>query len=57
MPVRPERMGSRYENDEVTRKASGYSDSTYETIFERLDREGEDVSSAYGSLAVHRWLT
>lgn len=36
-------MGARYEEDEEARKASGFADSTYNTIFERLEQEGGDV--------------
>lgn len=39
-------MGHRYENDEAARKESGFADSTYKTIFERLEREGADVRLA-----------
>jgi len=39
----PERMSSRYEDDEEARKTSGFSDSTYKTIFDRLEREGSEV--------------
>ncbi|EXJ92691.1 hypothetical protein A1O3_01243 [Capronia epimyces CBS 606.96] len=35
----PERLSARFEADEDTRKASGFSESTYKTIFDRLDRE------------------
>jgi hypothetical protein len=42
--IRPERLSSRFESDETTREASGFSKSTYQTIFDRLEREGEDVS-------------
>ncbi|KIV97648.1 hypothetical protein PV10_01367 [Exophiala mesophila] len=38
----PERVGSRYEKDEEARKATGFTNSTYKTIFDRLDREGAD---------------
>lgn len=44
MFARPERLSSRFETDETTRGDSGFSTSTYQTIFDRLDREGEDVS-------------
>lgn len=37
-------MGHRYEDDEEARKASGFADSTYNSIFERLEQEGGDVS-------------
>lgn len=36
-------MGSRYEHDEEARKASGFSESTYATIFDRLERESSEV--------------
>jgi hypothetical protein len=39
----PERLSSRYENDEKPREASGFSDSTFKTIFERIEREGKEV--------------
>lgn len=39
----PERMSVRYEDDEEARKASGFGESTYATIFERLDREETEV--------------
>ncbi|KAL2431943.1 hypothetical protein ABEF95_003927 [Exophiala dermatitidis] len=38
----PERMSSRFENDEEARKASGFSDSTYKTIFDQIDRQGSE---------------
>jgi len=41
----PERMSLRFENDEKTRLESGFSQSTYATIFERVAREREDVIS------------
>lgn len=36
-------MGLRYEEDEAARKASGFAESTYNTVFERLEQEGGDV--------------
>lgn len=36
-------MSVRYEDDEQGRKDSGFANSTYATIFDRLDREGSDV--------------
>ncbi|KPI42757.1 uncharacterized protein AB675_1995 [Cyphellophora attinorum] len=38
----PERLSSRFENDEETRKGTGFANSTYKTIFDRLEREGQD---------------
>ena len=39
----PERLSERFENDEKEREESGFSDSTYETIFNRLEREAMEV--------------
>jgi hypothetical protein len=39
----PERISSRYEQDDEGRTASGYTDSTYKTIFDRLELEGREV--------------
>jgi hypothetical protein len=39
----PERMSTRYENDEKAREESGFANSTFKTIFERIEREGEEV--------------
>ena len=36
-------MSLRYEDDEETRKASGFFDSTYGTIFDRLENEETQV--------------
>jgi hypothetical protein len=44
----PERLGSRFEGDENAkeREESGFSESTFKTIMDRIEREGEDVSDA-----------
>lgn len=39
----PERMGSRFENDEQAREESGFADSTFKSILDRIDKEGEEV--------------
>ena len=39
----PERLSARYENDEVARLASGFSTSTYKTIFDRIESEATEV--------------
>lgn len=39
----PERLSPRYEDDEAARKESGFADSTYKTIFERIEKEGKEV--------------
>ncbi|KAL9100832.1 MAG: hypothetical protein Q9163_003843 [Psora crenata] len=38
----PERLSSRFENDEERRNASGFSNSSYKTVFDRIDREGAE---------------
>lgn len=39
----PERLSPRYEDDEQARFESGFSLSTYKTIFDRLEREASEV--------------
>lgn len=39
----PERMGSRFEKDEKARIESGFADSTFRTILDRIDREAAEV--------------
>jgi hypothetical protein len=39
----PERLGTRYESDEKARKESGFAESTYRTILDRIDHESEEV--------------
>lgn len=39
----PERLSPRYENDEAAREGSGFADSTYKTIFERIENEHKEV--------------
>jgi hypothetical protein len=39
----PERLAERYENDPQARKESGYEQSTYRTIFDRIARENSEV--------------
>jgi hypothetical protein len=39
----PERLGTRYENDEKARQESGFAESTYQTILDRIDHESEEV--------------
>ncbi|KAL4956812.1 hypothetical protein BDW69DRAFT_157860 [Aspergillus filifer] len=38
----PERLSDRYEADEQGREESGFAQSTYRTILERIDREGRE---------------
>jgi hypothetical protein len=39
----PERLAERYENDSEARKASGYSDATYRTIFDKIAKDNSEV--------------
>lgn len=39
----PERLSPRYEHDERAREESGFAESTYKTVFERIEREGNEV--------------
>lgn len=41
----PERLSERYEDDAKAREESGFADSTYKTIFERIERENTEVGS------------
>ncbi|KAJ9632099.1 hypothetical protein H2203_000500 [Taxawa tesnikishii (nom. ined.)] len=38
----PERLSERFENDEKARIESGFADSTYKTIFDRIERENTE---------------
>jgi hypothetical protein len=42
----PERLSTRYENDEKARVESGFADSTFKTIFGRIESEGKKVCPA-----------
>jgi hypothetical protein len=39
----PERLSCRYENDPEARKASGFAESTFKTVFDRIEKESEEV--------------
>jgi hypothetical protein len=39
----PERLSTRFANDEQARVKTGFHNSTYQTIFDRIDREGNEV--------------
>ena len=47
----PERLSVRFEANEDKRLASGFSTSTYKTIIDRLEREGDEVRSTPFSAA------
>ena len=54
----PERLGLRYENDEQARIGSGFSESTYKTILERLDMESAEVRRfPSSSVSSPTWLS
>ncbi|KAF2216167.1 hypothetical protein CERZMDRAFT_55902 [Cercospora zeae-maydis SCOH1-5] len=38
----PERMGTRFENDEEARQQSGFAESTFKTILDRIERESAE---------------
>ena len=39
----PERLGTRFENDEEARQKSGFAESTFKTIMDRIEREAAEV--------------
>jgi len=41
----PERLSERFENDEQARIDSGFSQSTFKTVLDRLEREASNVCS------------
>jgi hypothetical protein len=56
----PERIAERYEDDEKARLESGYADSTYKTIFDRIARDNSEVGSlpcAHSCLSIHYFLS
>lgn len=41
----PERLSLRYEDDEQARNDTGFAESTFKTVFDRIEREGKEVRS------------
>jgi hypothetical protein len=39
----PERLSSRFAEDEASRDKSGFNNSTYQTVFDNLDNLGSEV--------------
>ena len=39
----PERLGSRFDKDEKARLHSGYAQSTFRTVLDRIGKEGAEV--------------
>ena len=48
----PERLSPRFENDEKARLSSGFSDSSYQIVFDRINREALEVQSTCYSLSL-----
>jgi len=49
----PERMSPRYEDDERAREESGFADSTYQTIFDRIERESKEGKRLFIKDIIH----
>jgi hypothetical protein len=49
----PERMSMRYENDERARMESGFANSTFKAIFERIERETKEVRLYFVSVFIY----
>ncbi|KAF2466431.1 uncharacterized protein BDR25DRAFT_306219 [Lindgomyces ingoldianus] len=52
----PERLAERYEDDEKARLDSGYSDSTYKTIFDRIAKENSQGKRAFIKDMAQYWI-
>ncbi|RAR07775.1 P-loop containing nucleoside triphosphate hydrolase protein [Stemphylium lycopersici] len=52
----PERLAERYENDPKARKESGYEESTYRTIFDRIARENSEGKRAFIKDMAQYWI-
>ncbi|KAH7071699.1 hypothetical protein FB567DRAFT_538657 [Paraphoma chrysanthemicola] len=52
----PERLAERYESDAQARKESGYSDSTYRTIFDHIARENSEGKRAFIKDMAQYWI-
>ncbi|KAF2874064.1 P-loop containing nucleoside triphosphate hydrolase protein [Massariosphaeria phaeospora] len=52
----PERLAERYEEDEKARLESGYSDSTYRTIFDRIASEHSEGKRAFIKDMAQYWI-
>ena len=47
----PERLSNRYENNEKARLDSGFAESTYKKVFDRIEEENVEVGSLLESVA------
>jgi hypothetical protein len=52
----PERLSTRYESDEKAREESGFANSTFKTILDRIEQEGKEVRLSF-ILVVFPWLS
>ncbi|KAF7879178.1 hypothetical protein EAF04_000376 [Stromatinia cepivora] len=49
----PERLSPRYEGDEAARQESGFADSTYKKVFERIEKEGKEGKRLFIKDIIH----
>ncbi|KAL2220905.1 P-loop containing nucleoside triphosphate hydrolase protein [Thermoascus aurantiacus ATCC 26904] len=49
----PERLSERYEDDEEARIRSGFSESTFKTVFERIEREASEGKPVFIKDIIH----
>ncbi|KAL5117996.1 helicase [Pleosporales sp. CAS-2024a] len=52
----PERLAERYESDAQARKESGYSESTYRTIFDRIAKENSEGKRVFIKDMAQYWI-
>ncbi|KAI9675705.1 MAG: hypothetical protein M1817_001072 [Caeruleum heppii] len=52
----PERLSERYEKDEKERLESGFSESTYKTIIDRLDKEAAEGKRLFIKDMIQYWV-
>ncbi|KAF2241234.1 hypothetical protein BU26DRAFT_469412 [Trematosphaeria pertusa] len=52
----PERLAERYEDDEKSRLESGYSESTYRTIFDRIAKENTEGKRIFIKDMAQYWI-
>jgi len=52
----PERLAERYEGDPQARKESGYTESTYRTIFDRIAKENSEGKRAFIKDMAQYWI-
>lgn len=46
----PERLSSRYEDDEKARLDSGFAQTTFRTVLDRIEKEGAEVRFTLSSI-------